>query len=567
MFKRILFSILAAACTLCMTAQQQAAPKWAAKVQKAIFSLQTYDKDGNPLQSGTAFYVSDKGEAVADYALFKGAYSAIATDMKGGKSKVALIQGADDTYSMVRFTVDTKKSQPLTAKAASASAYSLNKGETVYVLPFMKEKIATCPVLSVTDTSSIQSKYGYYTLSDTIGQRYTSCPVFNEDGQLVAITQQPFRGKGYAIDINFKDELTPKAIASSSAALALNNIHIRKAIPNSAEEALVYLYFKSRTASNDEYIDMLNQFIALYPQNPEGYFRRITPYLDTHRFDDADKDLTTYLSLCDNKAAAYSNAADVIYTKLVYQPKPEYAKWTYDMALGYADKALGYEAKNEYKLQKAKILMAKDDCAAALAIYDEINSGKDRTAATFYAASLAHEKLGDSLSVQIALMDSAINMFGSPKPKEAANYVLYRAKLHEAAGQYRAAVIDYNDYSYLNNSNVTPAFYYQRYQLEVKARMYQQALDDINKAIEEAPSEPLYVIEKSGLQLRVNQIDECIATARKAIAMQDDMPDAYRILGYAQLQKGDNTSAKANLEKAVSLGDNSAQEIIDKYLK
>jgi len=43
--------------------------------------------------------------------------------------------------------------------------------------------------------------------------------------------------------------------------------------------------------------------------------------------------------------------------------------------------------------------------------------------------------------------------------------------------------------------------------------------------------------------------------------------DAYRIMGYAQIQKGDKTSGRQSLEQAVKLGDTTAQSIIDKYLK
>jgi Flp pilus assembly protein TadD len=67
--------------------------------------------------------------------------------------------------------------------------------------------------------------------------------------------------------------------------------------------------------------------------------------------------------------------------------------------------------------------------------------------------------------------------------------------------------------------------------------------------------------------LIVNQVDESIEAARQCIALDPENSDAYRIMGYAQIQKGDKTAARQNLQKAVELGDESAQELINQFLK
>ena len=46
-----------------------------------------------------------------------------------------------------------------------------------------------------------------------------------------------------------------------------------------------------------------------------------------------------------------------------------------------------------------------------------------------------------------------------------------------------------------------------------------------------------------------------------------DCFDAYRILGYAQFQLGDKESAKANLQKAIELKDEWAQNVMDTLFK
>lgn len=539
----------------------QVAPKWAKKMQKSIVSVLTYGEDGTLLKSGTGFYV-DKNTVVADYSLFRGAYNASVIDQKGNKSTVTAIVGADDTYGVVRFRTDAKKAVPLN-KAAVPS----QKGETLWVLYFSKEKIVACPSAVVEDTMTVMDSCMYYTLESAIDDKYVGCPVFNDKGELVATLQPSAAGKGYALDAQSSASLAISAIQSKSANMALDNIHIRKALPESAEEALVYIYFRSHTAGNEEYIDLLNQFVQAHPENPEGYLRRAVPYVDTYRFDEADSDLQKYLQYSSDKAKAYVNVAQAIFNKLVYQPDSTYAPWTYDVAVEYIDKALEIAPLLDYKYNKGRILMTKKDYQSAYELYESINNSADRSPASFYAAALALEGRGDSVASLIAMMDSAISLFPEPMPAEASSYVLHRGVLNDRAGRYRAAVLDYNKYCYLNNNKVSARFYFDRSLIETKARMYQQAIDDINMAVSAEPRNTDYLAEKCALMLRVNMLDESIETARQCIAVDPEHVDAYRMLGYALLQKGDKTGALENLNRAVSLGDMGAKEILEKYVK
>lgn len=583
--KRFLFSVAVCLMTV-MTAcaQMKSAPKWASKMQKAIFSLVSYDREGKMLKSGTGFYIGENGEAIADFSLFKNAYSAVAIGMDGKKYDVKRILGADNSYSLVRFRVDTKKNTAFQISDTPAS-----KDEVLYVLSFSKEKIRVCPFVTVTDTSSVQNKYVYYTLAEKLDSQYIGSPVMSEDGRIVGVLQQPFGDKGYAVDINFKNELNIQAIPSGSATLALDKIYINKALPESMEEALVYLYFKSRKADNDEYIDMLNLFVSTYPENPEGYLRRSTPLMDMLKFDEADADLQEYLRLSTDKAQANANVAQAIHTKLVYQPEHAYEKWNFDVALKYINTAIDIEKQNmpdsqgtiatdsvdenkkarflDFMLQKSRILLSNKNYDEAIALYDELNKGELRSPALLYASALAHAEKGDSVSVQIELLDSAIAMFGARLPSEAASYVLHRGKLYEQTGRYREAVLDYNQFYILNHGKVNASFFYDRSKLEIKARMYQQALDDINMAIGIAPDNALYNIERGALMLRVGNLEECIKSAQNCIRIDPNYAAAYRVLGYAQLQQGNKDEARKNLERAKELGDENAQDIIDSYLE
>lgn len=560
--KRI--SILTLCLMQCIMSIAQEAPTqgWTSKALKSIVSVNTYDKENNLLHSGTGFYANNTGSVIADYDIFREAYSASIIDQSGKKYEVMRILGADDTYGLVKFSTTNNKSTPLQF-ATSRPA----EGAKLMVLGYSQKKPATCPAASINGVETINDSIPYYSLDYPIDSKYQGCPVFNTSGEVVATLQQPITNKGYAVGIDLAKSLAISAITSKIDNYALNNIHIKKGLPESAEESLVYLYFKSRTAGNEEYLDLLNLFVETYPDNAEGYFRRATPLIDTFKFDEADNDLNKFYDLIDDKASANARIADIIHTKLVYQPTPEYDKWNFDVALSHIDKAIEADNQLKYRLSKGQILMSKKDYDGAFQLYDEINKSADRVPATLYAQSLASTGRGDSLSVQIELIDSAIAMFPTPMPTEAATYIMRRAQLYANAGRYREAVTDYNQYSFLNNSSLNHRFYYDRSQLELQARMYQQALDDLNTACSQAPNEPLYLIELSALHLRIGDTDECIKAAQKALQLNDQLADAYRIMGYAQITKGDKVNGKANLQKAIDLGDESAKQIMEDYVK
>ena len=254
--------------------------------------------------------------------------------------------------------------------------------------------------------------------------------------------------------------------------------------------------------------------------------------------------------------------ADIINTKLVYQPEPAYEPWTFDVALGHADEAIAAQPDQlEYKMLKGQILMAKKDFRGAIDLYDEILRGPDRSPEIYYVSSLAHEGAGDSISVVIAALDSALAMFPNPMPAEAAQYVLRRGQLYSVAGRYRDAVNDYNQYCFLCNNRVNVSFYYDRAKLEEKARMYQQALDDLTTAIGMSPKVPVLYIEKCALLLKVNELGECVNTAKQLLSFDAQNVDALRIMGYAQTQSGNKAEGKANLQRAAELGDNGDMDL------
>jgi len=521
-FLYLFLSFFLSGAALPLYAQLGATPKFAGKVQKAILQLTAYGRQGETLRTGTAFYVGADGEALADYALLRGSYKATVTDVQGRQADVDCILGADDTYSMVRFRVNTT-GNPVLQVAATA----VPLGSTVYALSFTRQKPKVCPSATVVESAPVGEHYSYYTLSADLGATEAGDPVFNEAGELAGILQPATRGRSGMMDIRYRAELKLSAFMPAAVTMALDDIHISKGLPDTKEEALVYTYFKSQTASNAEYGELIDRFVRAYPDNPEGYYRRATLRADLRQYDDAEADLQQYELLSENKESAGIYAATL----------------------------------------RAQILTVRGQTDQALAIYDRLCSEGHQSPGILYAVSTLREARGDSLPLVIAPLDTAIASFGTPLSREAAPYVLRRGQVLANAGKYRDAVLDYNQYCYLVNNKVNATFYYERSQIEINGRMYQQAYDDIISAVTAAPGEVLYWVEKAAICLRVNHIDEAVDACRRALQLDPDQPDAYRILGYAQIQQGDKTAARQSLQRAVELGDANAQTIMDAYLK
>jgi tetratricopeptide (TPR) repeat protein len=179
---------------------------------------------------------------------------------------------------------------------------------------------------------------------------------------------------------------------------------------------------------------------------------------------------------------------------------------------------------------------------------------------------LCKQQLKDS-TAQLALLDSCVAQFSRPYLKEVAPYLLSRAQLLMDLGRHRQAVSDLNDYEEVMKAQVNSNFYYMRFRVETEGRLFQQALNDIEKAITMTPQSDLYYAEKASLQIRVGLYDEAVETAKTSIQLAPEHSDGYLFLGLAQCLKDQKAEGVKNLQKAKELGDAQADELIEKYSK
>lgn len=547
----------------------QELPKWANKARKAVFSVITYTKDNKILNTGNGFYIDEQGTAVSDYSLFKGADHAVIVTAEGKELPITFILGANDMYDVVKFRTEVNKKSEALQPATQASPVS----STVYLLPYSTQKAMTGQNGTVTKIDSISNDSFYYTLNMKTTDKTISCPIMNAAGEVIGMIQKNAdkeSKESYAIGIGYATSLSISALSGND--LTLNSIGIKKALPADESQALVYLYMQSSQLNRDAYLELLNDFIAQYPKNTEGYIRRTTFYMgfgdDQHNVM-AAKELETMIDMAENKAEAHYNKAKLIYDyNLSLGDKKPYADWTLEQALNEIRTALETSQEGLYYQVQGDIYFVMQNYKDALTAYEAVNQSPIASAASFYSAAKAKELIeGTDKKEVIALMDSAVARFNKPYSQEAAPYLYERARIKTEAQLFREAVMDYNDFHTAMLGQVTAEFYMIREQAEMQCRMFKQAIDDINKAIELEPKNAEFWVEKGGVHLRINQLDEAITALQQAITLDPENAAAYRMLGYSQIQKKDKQEGLKNLTKAKELGDTVAEGLIKRYSK
>ena len=546
-------------------------PKWVEKAKRAVFSVVTYDKNDKMLNTGNGFFVSEDGLALSDYTLFKGAERAVVITSEGKQMQVSLILGANDMYDVIKFRVAiTEKKVPALIVAKIAPAV----GADAWMLPYSTQKSIACVTGKVKDVSKVAGEYHYYTLGMQMKDKMVSCPVMNAEGQVFGIAQ---KSSGidtvttcYAAGAAFA--MAQKISALSLGDAALKKIGIRKGLPETEDQALVYLFMASSSLSGDDYEKLLDDFIRQFPANADGYLRRANYYAakgkdDQTWYDKAVADFNQALKVAQKKDDVYYNIGKLMYAYQLSKPEKTYKDWTYDTALQNVRQAIAIDPLPIYIQMEGDILFAQQDYAGALAAYEKVNASNIASPATFFSAAKTKELAKGDPKEVVALMDSCIARCPQPITADFAPYLLERAQMNMNAGQPRNAMLDYDAYHTAVKGEVNDVFYYYREQAALKARQFQRALDDIVKAIEMNPTDLTYQAEHAVVNLRVGRYEEAIQILDNILKADPKYAEAYRLLGLCQIQLKKTDEACGNFKKAKELGDPNVDELITKYCK
>ena len=532
-------------------------PSWVKKATKSVFTLKTFADDGSLIGSSNGFFTSANGDAVSNYTPFKGASRAVVIDATGKELPVVSIVGVNDMYDVVKFRV-SGKTQPLIISSTTTPV-----GSQVWLLPY--HEVKNVPVGTVRKAETFQKEYEYYTIAMTMPANTVSTPLINQAGEVVGMMQQPANDKdtlNYAVSARFADSLKISGFGMNEATLLLTKI--KKELPDNIKDAVLALYMATSRQDSATYANLVEDFIQKFPKAADGYLYRAQLKANENDFAAAENNMEIAIKNSTQKDDIYYNYARMIYNKNLFWADKPYDSWSLDKALEQIRLAYTLNPQPTYRQLEANILFGQKKYNEAYDIFMQLISSNLNGPELYFSAARCKEMLKDSTAM-LALLDSTMNCFTKPYLKEAAPYLWARAQARMQAKKYREAVADMNDYEELMMANINDNFYYIRHQAEVEGRLYQQALNDITRAIVMNPKESFYYAEKASLEVRVGLYDKAIATAKESLTVDPNDSDGYLFLGVAQCLKGNKKEGIANLQKAKELGNLQADKLIEKY--
>lgn len=523
------------------------------KVSKSVFTLTTFNKDGNIIASTQGVFIDNKGTAISTFAPFIGATKATIVDATGKSTDVDAILGADELYDVAKFRV---KASTIPAAIASQETPI---GSKVWLVPYSIKK---SPILEeeITKAEKFNNSYNYYVFSNNAPENAVGCPFVNKSGQIIGLMHND--GQVTAIDANYAKQLTVTGLSSLNASLRESGI--RTALPSTETEALTMMTLRKGRTSDADYDKYINDYIEQFPTSPFGYKEKAFALANQDNFAEADKVMTEGIKKSTAKDEAHSNYAELIYQKIACKGDSTYTAWTLDKAIAEAKQAYDIKANPVYKHQEAQITYLKGDYQTAYNLFMDLTKTPINSGELYYEAAQSKTQLKAPATEIKELLDSAISVASRNNAATAASYYLARGNFHMGQGEYRPAVMDFNMYDSIARP-VTPAFFYTRYQCETKLRMWQSALIDIARTCYLAPKEPTYFAEWASLDLRVKRLDEGISAATQCTKLAPEYADGYLLLGLLQIENQQKEEGLKNLEKAKELGDTRAEEYIKKY--
>lgn len=524
---------------------------------KSVAGIVTYS-NGVMKADGPAFFVSGNGDVIASARLFAGADSAVVIDCDGKVRSVRNIVATDDIFDCVKVRVVADKK----IKYLVPSGTKVNVGDELFMPTYSVKKNATVESFKVVAVDSVYS-LPYYTLDRPARQDCLSLPLLNGNGELVAVMQPSSANdsvSSFAVGSQFMSSLVSTTMSYGRGYYP--GMNIRTALPDVRTDALSCLYMQAMMGDSTSWITAINDYITAYPKSYEGY-QSLAEFEAIYRRDmeQAEKAWNKALSFTDNKAEVYFGKGKVINEIVQSGDSTSHAMLSFDNALAQVDNAISTNSSSLYISYKADMLFRMHRYESAVECYSSLAMTEMRSPELFAKASQCHVML-DSHDKAIEMLDSAVACFGNIS-KEAAPYILTRAVVKSSAKKYRAAVLDMNLYEELVGGVLNADFYYMREQAELNCKMYQQALNDIDTAIDFAPDNVLYYLEKGMLCYRVKLTDEGVRTMEKACELAPDMADVHYLLGRLYMQQGNIQQARSAFEAADKLGHSEARVQLD----
>ncbi|MDR1980466.1 MAG: serine protease [Tannerellaceae bacterium] len=566
--------LLAIAC-VCLTAATQNPPKWMNKTKKAVLTVTTFDKDNRRINATTGFFITETGELLSAYSLFKGAARATVTDTEGNEYPVVSVIGADDLYDVVRLKAAVPKKAPYIPLATAPVA----AGSPVYLLSYSTGKNVLFKQGEIAEVSKLNDSYRYYKLSFPLTAEQVNGPLLLPTGEVFGLAQEDASGKkehSYAVSAGYASSL--RVSTSDAFNTVYTTIGIRKAWPEEIEQASIFLFLLSNNQDVPAYLETLNDFIAAFPLEAEGYMNRASHYANNREalsaagYSDclalALADVNTAIKYNKNKGEAYYDRAKLVFSVAANDSTITDPNWTVEAAIAAIGKAVAEEDLPLYRQLEGDIYFYQGAYEEAFDDYMRVNDSDFSSANSYYWAAKAKERIaGAQISDIIALLDSALSKMGTPLTAEAAPYLLERIEYKVQLSLFKEAIADYDLYYNLLDGKVGDAFYYYREQAKSKAGDNEGALQDIREAARLSPDSPDYYAEEAAVLVRMQRYDEALAGIQKALALAPEFSSCYRLRGICYIRQGKKDEACEAFNRAKELNDPVVARLIKEHCR
>ncbi len=524
---------------------------------KAVFTLTTFKADGSLLGSSHGVFIDNEGHGVSDWTPFAGADHAVVVDASGKKMDVVSITGASDLYDIALFQVEGKTTGVTPANG------QVTKGNKVWLMNYGKGG-GTALEMTVDNVETFSGKYFYYILSGDASDNAVSCPFINSNGLVIGLMQRATTSNAiHATDVRYAADFKSTGLTVSEPLLRKTSIPVT--LPKDKDQALLSMMLTAQQNDSVKYMKTVALFTRHFPTATEGYTAQAQAESARGDYAAAARTMESSIKNASDKSEAHYEYARLIYQKEAYHADAPFAAWSLDKAMQEVEEAYRLKPLPLYQHLQAQITFMQGNHQQAYDQFMTLTGTELRNPELYYEAAQCKQHLQAPQEEILALLDSAVANCREPLGPEAAPYFLARGAALDQAGQYRKAVADYNQYDSLYVGMRTAEFFYQREQCEVKARMYQQALDDIARAIYLSQGDPMLIAEMCSLQLRLNLTDDALKTSELCMKVAPEYDEGYLLNGLALIQAGKKKEGLEALQKAKDMGNQQAGELIEKH--
>ncbi len=312
-------------CSLSSVAQDKL-PKLIKKIQPSIVSIITYDKKGEPLASGSGFFINSSGNIITNCHVMEDAWSAEIKTFEGNSYKVDKVLAHNYNSDIVMLSLkmpDNNKFIKITTDVPEI-------GSGVFVIgnPRGLDQTVSDGIVSAV---RVDPDYGkVIQITAPISPGSSGSPVMNMKGEVIGVATYQFingQNLNFAIPCQVIQDLKPVQRFDLAKWQEIKEYNSDEMLAVLLEEGEKYLI-------DQKYSDALSVFMAVddqLPDMPEVSYLLGYCYQNMNKYDEAFDSYKYALKLNEKYEYAYYGMAELYFTKKKYKK-----------VVAYCDKSLYY---------------------------------------------------------------------------------------------------------------------------------------------------------------------------------------------------------------------------------